>query len=137
VGFSESLSARQSRAFEIVIGIAASLIGGTLLLFAAFIVVRTFRHPPRNGLVILLTATLVFATTLLPAGIRLLTGRHRRDGGLFSPWVLRFGGMIFFFSPIAIILNHRALSGLLEISTTLAAGVACFALANRRTEKKF
>jgi hypothetical protein len=47
--------------------------------------------------------------------------------------LLRLGGLVFFFAPIAMI-STRQYFHLLEVGVCLSARIACFALANRRTD---
>jgi len=125
--------ARASRAFEVLIGTVATLIGAALLVLAAFAIYAITRSLPDVTVVVLLTATLAFGLLLFVAGLRLVTGRHRSDGGLFSPWLLRFGALIFLAGPV-LALFHRSWTMLIEAGFSLSAAVACFTLANRREQ---
>ena len=87
----DHFAARASRAFEVIIGVAATLIGAALLVFVAFVIYGMARRPPDVTVIVLLTATLAVGLLLFVARLRLITGRHRSDGGLFSPWILRWG----------------------------------------------
>ncbi len=78
------------------------------------------------------------AAIFLPVGIfcflimwRLLTGRSgRKDGGLFSPIVLRIFGAMFLSSPILFLIMRSYM--IIESIFSVAAGFACFRLASRR-----
>ena len=130
----DHFAARASRTFEVIIGVAATLIGAALLVFVAFVIYAMARRPPDVPVVVLLTATLAVGLLLLVAGVRLVTGRHRSDGGLFSPWILRFGALIFLAAPALALFVNRSWTMIIEAGVSLSAAVACFALANRREE---
>ena len=130
----DRFAARASRVFEVVLGLVATLLGGALLLATAFLAFSTSMCClPTQGVVLAFLVALAIGLLLFCAGLRLLTGKHRSDGGLFSPWILRMGGVIFLFGPVAAVLN-RSWFGLVEAGISLSAAVACFALANRRKE---
>jgi len=129
---SDQLVARGARAFEILIGSVAGVAGCALLVLAAFVAVKVKREVSVPVLVFELLS-LVLGLVLCVAGLRLVTARRRADGGLLSPWILRLGGVIFLFGPVAAVLN-RSWFALLEAGVSLSAAVACFALANRRSE---
>ena len=77
-------------------------------------------------------------TLFLPVGIfcllimwRLASGRSgRKDGGLFSPLVLRLWGAVFLSYPILFILMKSVM--IFESLLSIGAGIACFRLASRR-----
>jgi hypothetical protein len=125
---------RASRAFEVVVGLAATLIGAALLASAALVAYATSWRPTDVGVVVLLTVTLAVGLSLLVAGIRLVTGKHRSDGGLFSPWILRFGALIFLAAPVLALFFNRSWTMIIEAGVSLSAAVACFTLANRREQ---
>jgi hypothetical protein len=129
----DHLAKRASRAFEAIVGVAATLIGAALLAFDGF-VVYAMAWPPGAGVLVLLTATIAVGLLLFVAGLRLVTGKHRSDGGLFSPWILRFGALIFLASPVIALFVHRSWTMIFEAGVSLTAAVACFALANRREQ---
>ena len=130
----DRFAARASRGFEVVLGVVATLLGATLLLATTFFAYSTSMCClPTQGVVLVFLAALALGLLLFFAGLRLVTGKHRSDGGLFSPWILRMGGVIFLFGPVAAVLN-RSWFGLVEACISLSAAVACFALANRRKE---
>jgi len=125
---------RSSRAFEVIVGLAATLIGVALLAFAAFVAYAASWRSPDVGMVVLLTVTLAVGLLLFVAGLRLLTGKHRSDGGLFSPWILRFGALIFLAGPVLALFFNRSWTMIIEAGLSLSAAVACFTLANRREQ---
>ena len=125
---------RTSRAFELIIGVASTLIGVALLLFVAFGIYAMPWRPADVPVVVLFTVTLGVGVLLLVTGLRLVTGKHRSDGGLFSPWILRFGAVIFLASPVLALFFHRSLTMIIEAGVSLSAAVACFALANHREQ---
>jgi hypothetical protein len=130
----EKLFARQSRGFERFIGLIAGATGAVLLLFSAVGALRSLGNTMTAGLATVLGISGALGLLLVSAGVRLIWSRRRSDGGLFSPWVLRLGGIIFFFAPIAMITNRQYFH-LIEAGVCVSAGVACFALANLRTER--
>jgi hypothetical protein len=105
-----------------------------LLVFSGFIFARTFGRSINTGVVVILAVSTALGVLLTSAGARLITSRHRSDGGLFSPWILRLGGLIFILAPIASVLTKQY-TYLFESVFCFSAGVACFALANRRQER--
>ena len=132
-------SAPVSRLLTLALGVAVTVIGAALLglfglgAYRGIVAYRLSGGVPSSGVLVFgfIVGALGFA--LSAVGLRLLTGKRRRDGGLFSPWVLRFGGLIFFIGPVAAVLN-RSWFGLLEAGVSLSAGIACFVLANRREQ---
>jgi hypothetical protein len=131
------LSTRPSRMSEIMLGVVATLLGAALALFAALVVWRAFVQQLPTSVVIIFSIAFGLGLILFVAGLRLLTGKRRSAGGLFSPWVLRFGGLIFFAGPIAVLFTKPALLTILKAAAGFGAGVACFALANRREQRIF
>jgi hypothetical protein len=125
---------RSSRAFEVIVGLAATLIGVALLGSAALLAYATSWRPPDVGVVVVLTAILAVGLLLFVAGLRLVTGKHRSDGGLFSPWVLRFGALIFLAAPVVALFFNRSWTMIIEAAVSLSAAAACFTLANRREQ---
>ena len=132
----DSLYSRPSRAFERAVGLPAALLGIFLLAFSGFIALRAFGRPINAAVVVILAISTALGVLLFSAGARLITSTHRSDGGLFSPWVLRLGDLIFIFAPIVFVLSKQY-THLLESVFCFSAGVACFALANRRQERSF
>ena len=130
----EKLFARQSRGFEGFIGLIAGTTGAVLLLFSAVGALRSSGNTMSAGLPTVLGISGALGLLLASAGVRLIWSKRRSDGGLFSPWVLRLGGIIFFCAPIAMITNRQYFH-LIEAGVCVSAGVACFALANLRTER--
>ena len=61
---------------------------------------------------------------------RLLTGRSRRDGGLFSPTLLRVASVIFLVAGPVTIIRHPL--GIVEAVSLIAAAGACFGLARHQ-----
>jgi ATP-dependent Clp protease adaptor protein ClpS len=131
---SSQYSAPISRPLVVAVGTVVMVMALALVAVIGFVIYRmvTVGLPSSQALVVLcLVGALGLA--LCVVGLRLLTGRRRRDGGLFSPWALRFGGFIFLLGPVAAIVN-RSWFGLFEAGVGLSAGIACFVLANRREQ---
>jgi hypothetical protein len=122
-----------SRASTIVLGIIVTLLGTALLVFFGLGVYSLTRGFPSSSVIVILLIAGAVGLGLCVVGVRLVTGKRRRDGGLFSPWTLRFAAVIFLFGPVAFVLN-RSWFGLIEAGFSLSAAVACFVLANRREE---
>ncbi len=61
---------------------------------------------------------------------RLLSGKGRRDGGLFSPAFLRVMSLIFLVAGPVMIMRHPL--GILEAAALVGAAGACFGLARFR-----
>jgi hypothetical protein len=129
----ERLFARQSRAFERFIGLLAGTTGAVLLLFSGVGALRSVGNTMTAGVATVLGIAAALGFLLGFAGVRLIWSKRRSDGGLLSPWILRLGGIIFFCAPIAMIINRQYFH-LIDAGVCLSAGVACFALANLRTE---
>ena len=129
------LSAPASRASQILAGLVTTILGAALLLFGVFLSWRLLGQHLDTAAVIILSLVFGLGLLLFLPGLRLLTGRRRHDGGLFSPWVLRFGGLIFFAGPVAILFSSPSVLSLVKAGFSIGAGVACFALANRRQER--
>ena len=131
------LSARTSRLFEVLLGVVAGLMGAALLVFAALGASRGFGREVETSVVVILAVALGLGLLLLVAGLRLVTGKRRSDGGLLSPWTLRFGGLIFLVGPIAMLFAKPSLLLIIKAGALFSIGVACFSLANRREEHTF
>ena len=130
---SNQFSAPISRFLAVAVGVVVMVIGAALLGFFGVGSYRLSIGLPSSRVMVFLCIVGVLGVGLCLVGLRLLTGKHRRDGGLFSPWFLRLGGVIFLFGPVAAVLN-RSWFGLLEASVSLSAAIACFVLANRRQD---
>jgi len=128
----DHLERRVSRVFEVIVGLAATVIGAALLGSAVLAAYAMFFRRPGVGVVVVLTVALALGLLLFAAGLRLVTGKHRSDGGLFSPWVLRFGALIFLAAPVLALFFHRSWTMIIEAGVSLSAAVACFTVANRR-----
>ena len=126
-------SAPVSRVWSIVLGVVVTLMSAPLLGFFGFALYRLRSGRPTSEVMIVLCIAGALGLGLCVLGLRLLAGKPRRDGGLFAHWFLRLGGVIFLLGPVAAVLN-RSWFGLFEAGVSLSAAVACFALANRRTE---
>src|ERR1700733_9257664 len=126
-------SAPASRFLSIVVGVVVTVMGVALLGFFGLGLYRLSSGLPSPQIMVFLCIVGALGLGLCVVGVRLLTGKRRRDGGLFSPWFLRLGGVIFLFGPGAAVLK-RSWFGLLEAGVALSAAVACFVLANRRQE---
>ena len=77
--------ARQSRPFEVIVGILAGVIGAALLSFGLFCVYRTIGSRPDGAAIVLTGVALGLGLFLFLVGVRLIAGRSRADGGLLSP----------------------------------------------------
>ena len=144
----ESYLRPSGRPREIVVGIVVGVLALFFLYLATFVLVvaamRGFFEPPyldRGKLEFLLVPEILLALGL-PGGwvaFRLLAARRRRDGGLFSPAVLRMGGALM----IAVAVWSLAEAPLSPLSpkawadavTLVIAGIACWVLAQRRTPR--
>jgi hypothetical protein len=122
-----------SQFLSIVMGVVVTVMGVALLGFFGLGLYRLSSGLPSSQVMVFLCIFGALGLGLCVVGVRLLTGIRRRDGGLFSPWFLRLGGVIFLFGPVAAVLN-RSWFGLLEAGFSLSAAVACFVLANHRQE---
>jgi hypothetical protein len=126
-------SAPVSRPMRVVVGLVLTIMGGGLLALFALLLYALLKGGEKKivvGLCIIGTV----GVSLCVVGIRLITGRRRRDGGLFSPWVLRFAGVFFIAMPLVFLFAHRTLYAILESGLMVSAGVACFVVANRREQ---
>jgi hypothetical protein len=127
-------SAPISRVLTVGVGLIVTVMGAALLGFFGLGAYRLGSGLPSTQVLLILFIVGALGLALCVVGLRLITGRRRRDGGLFSPWALRFGGLIFLFGPVAAVLVNRSWFGLLEAGVSLSAGAACFVLANRREQ---
>jgi len=122
--------AQAPRFLEIVAGLVFVIV--VLLLALAF--VATLSAMLRGNMAALHIWSLVFfalvgfASCLL--AWRLLSGRGRRDGGLFSPFSLRVASLISLFAGLVMAWRHPL--GLLELVPLVAAAGACLGLARLR-----
>ena len=126
-------SAPVSRVLMVAVGLVATVIGVVLLGAFGLGMYRLAGGFTPGAVIIVLLIVGALGLVLSVIGLRLITGARRRDGGLFSPWTLRLGGIIFLFGPVAALLKHSWL-GVLGAGVSLSAAVACFVLANRRAE---
>jgi hypothetical protein len=131
------LSARTPRLFEALLGLVAGLLGAALLVFAALGASRGFGREVAISVVVILAVALGLGSLLFVAGLRLVTGKRRSDGGLLSPWTLRLGGLIFFVGPIVMLFAKPSLLMIVKAGALFGIGVACFSLANRREQHTF
>jgi uncharacterized membrane protein YuzA (DUF378 family) len=127
----DQYSAPVSRVASVVVGMVVTAIGVALLGFFGLGLYRLTSGLPSSEVMVVLCIVGILGIGLCVVGLRLLTGKRRRDGGLFSPWFLRLGGVIFLLAPVAAILS-RSWFGLLKTAVLLPAAIACFVLANRR-----
>ena len=123
-----------SRWLEIPIGIvclAVSLLAGIPGIGLGYELLRgqTAAEP------LLVVAFVALASFFLIVGVRLVTGWHRKEGGLFSPQMLRFGGLFFLVAPVFLFFVAADWKAF-HLVTLIGAGIACFSLANRRTAKR-
>jgi len=123
-----------SRLLSAVIGVVVMVTSAALLGFFGVGLYRLHRGGlPSSQAMVFLGIVGALGLGLCVVGLRLVGAKRRRDGGLFSPWILRLGGVIFLFGPVAAVLN-RSWFGLFEAGVSLSAAIACFALANRRQD---
>lgn len=130
---SSPYAADQGRRFHVVVGIISAAFGFALVGFVAFGTYRIWGRTPDTTTLVVLGTIAIFGLFLSAWGVRLVANRRRADGGLLSPWALRFGGMLFFVMALAFLIWERSWR-VLEVGGILGAGVACFVLANRREE---
>src|SRR5215469_10715040 len=122
-------SAPVSRPMRVIVGLVLTVMGGGLLFFLAVGLYALIKGAEKQ-LIVGLCVIGALGTALCVIGIRLVTGRRRRDGGLFSPWVLRFAGVFFIAVPVIFLFAHRTLYALLESGVMVSAGIACYVTAN-------
>ena len=123
-----------SRIGEVIAGSVFGLLGALALVGLALTVYKALKEQsiaPSNftPLAILTLGSIFFCLT----AYRLLTGRGRsKDGSLFSPWVLRFIGLIFLGEAglVAYYFPARMLSA--PFVMVLLLGIGCFYLAKRQ-----
>jgi hypothetical protein len=125
------------------IGRRVSIAFGTLLLVVGlpFLVLGTvgvFRiesaEPP---IVVVVVASMAVGVFTSLTGLRMILGLKRRDGGLFSPFVLRIAGLVFAVTPLILLFtvgraDWRSLWLVIELGFYFAVAGACFAIASRR-----
>jgi hypothetical protein len=122
-----------SRPGQIVVGV---VICGVAMFISGISVFLFFSLPYTYRFLLVAIPTLVVCGWILNKGISLITGR-RRMGGLFAPWALRVGGVVFFLFPFCGIFTgyyheHPPLMLGLQAASDLAISLALFALASRR-----
>ena len=125
------------RPLQVVSGVTLAILGG---LFAGLGVLLLL--PPlaggESGEAPLWLSAPIFAAGVgsLVVAVRLVRGRGRRkDGGLFSPTLLRLWGIIFLAVPIVAALRRSWV--ILESITLLVIAAGCFALARHRERQVF
>src|SRR4026209_1932756 len=95
--YEEWAGKRASRRGEIIAGVVFALFGTLSVVSLALVIYKASKSgsltpSTMTGLAIVTLLSVFFCLT----AFRLLTGRGRsKDGGLFSPWVLRSIGLIF------------------------------------------
>jgi hypothetical protein len=127
-------SAPVSRVAAIAAGLVLTTFGAGFLVLFGVVAYHLLDRPSTREVVIALTILGALGGGLCFTGLRLVTGRRRRDGGLFSPWVLRFGGLFFLAAPVFILFARPSLVTMLEAGALVSAGIACFVIANRREQ---
>jgi hypothetical protein len=130
---------------ELVLGLIVCLLALVFLYFGTYVlVVGTLRglfappFPERGKLEFLIVPAVLLSLGLPFAwiAIRLLAARRRRDGGLFSPLVLRISGAGMVALAIVVIAESpRNAQRWSDAVTVTTMGVACWVLAARRTPK--
>jgi hypothetical protein len=128
-------SAPVSRPATAFLGLVLTIIAAALLVLGGIGVYRLFQGPAPTDVKVVLGIVVILGVGLGSIGVRLLTGRRRRDGGLFSPWTLRLGGMFFLVAPVILIFAQHSILGAVEAIGMISAGVACFVIANRREQR--
>lgn len=122
------------RVLELFAGIVCAACGAGLAAlggFGLFAILVRDESPPTLSTLLFTLVVCAFASLLLVLAWRLVLNRARpSDGGLFSPFGLRVGGLIFLAGPVAAVFAHPI--GLIETGFALAASGACFALARHR-----
>lgn len=92
-------SAPVSRVITFALGVIVTLMGAPLVAFFGFGLYRLRSGVPSSDAIVALCILGILGFGLCVVGLRLLTGKRRRDGGLFSPWFLRLGGVFFCSAP--------------------------------------
>jgi hypothetical protein len=95
-------------------GLALTTFAAALLVFGRIGVYRLVQGPAPTDLKDILGIVVMLGIGLGSVGVRLLTDGRRRDGGLFSPWTPRLGGMIFVVAPVILIFAQPFNFGALE-----------------------
>src|SRR5262249_11307647 len=107
-------SAPVSRTATVVLGVALTLIAAVFLISGGIGVYSLFKSPAQTDVKVLFGVLVTLGFAFCVVGIRLLTGKRRRDGGLFSPWVLRFAGVFFIGTPVILFLARHSFLSVLE-----------------------
>jgi hypothetical protein len=128
-------SAPVSRGVTLILGLVVGVIGVALAFAGGVGIYGVLKRPATTEVKVVLGVALAIGLALSFIGFRLVAGKRRSDGGLFSPWVLRIGGMFFLCAPVFMFLARQSTFGILETVTLLSAGVACFAVANHRERR--
>ncbi len=129
-------SSTVGRKTSIAAGIALLLVGLPFLLLGAFGFFRIATTDIDEFHLGFAAVLFVIGVFCVSTAIRMMLGRKREDGGLFSPFVLRVAGTLFAIVPVLLIfadgLDLRSLGTLLKVGFFLAVAGSCFALASRR-----
>jgi hypothetical protein len=129
---SNNFLADQPRWFEVAIGVVTAAIAAALLsLDGCFGWSALGRTPPTSVVVMIATIGLM-GLFFLNISRRLLLGKRRGDGGLFPPLALRVAGGVFLCSPLLLFFGPTR--QFINVLLCLGAGLACFTLANRRSD---
>src|SRR5579871_507726 len=99
-----------SRSSTLFWGLVLTVIAAALLAFGGFGVFRLVQASAPNEVRIVVAVVILIGVALGSTGIRLLTGRQRQGGGLFSPWTLRIGGAFFVVVPLILVFVQHSLS---------------------------
>ena len=121
---------------SVAVGFVCALIGVPLVAFCVVGVIGLLTRPSPESAIVIVSVALTVGLFMSVMGIRLLRNKARPDGGLVSPWVLRLGGAFFVVVPVLMALEHRSLPSIWHIVGLMSAGIACFALANRREHNR-
>jgi len=126
-----------SRLLSAVIGVVVMVTSAALLGFFGVGLYRLHRGGlPSSQAMVFLGIVGALGLGLCVVGLRLVGAKRRRDGGLFSPWILRLGGVIFLFGPVAAVLLLFGLNGL-ELVVRRLAQLLLFHLAIDRPHVRF
>ena len=121
--------------FPRLIGVIAVLLGVGTILGSAWWIGFGVRDEKFTITAAALGFLAILGLIIVNAGIRLVSGRRRADGGLLPPAVLYFGAVMFFSFVVIglVIFDNPDIFGLFGAT---AAGVSCIVLAKRRQENR-
>ena len=128
---------RGSRIGEAIAGIVLGFFGALALVVLAIAMYRLpIANPISPSEIAVLAVLALVGLFCCITSYRLITGRGRtRDHGLFSPWLLRFLGLLFFGGAAVVVYDSPADVRIAPMVTTIFLGLGCFYLANRQQQK--